>query len=84
MRGLRGGQAYLFFLNFFIFFFLGLFSNEVDYFSFLIRGTTGLPPRFIGCLQQVILTSSSEGNQLANISQADEANEVLVGLCPSP
>ena len=83
-EGPKGRSNIFIFSQFFHFLFLGLFSNEVDYFSFLIRGTTGLPPRFIGCLQQVILTSSSEGNQLANISQADEANEVLVGLCPSP
>ena len=65
----------------------GLYPSDTDYFAFMIRGTNGLPPRFIGCIQQPFLTSSSSSplnNQLSDVAQADVAHEVMVGLCPSP
>ena len=68
-------------------FITGLYPSDTDYFAFLIRGTNGLPPRFIGCIQQPFLTSSSSSslnNQLSDVAQADVTHEVMVGLCPSP
>ena len=65
----------------------GLYSSDTDYFAFMVRGTNGLPPRFIGCVQQPVLTSSSSSqlnNELNDISQTDVAHEIMVGLCPSP